>query len=216
MGVGPVLSSFWAFNRDLEPLEFDPSAARALLAEAGWVDTDDDGIVDRDGKPLVIELLAGAENELRQDIAILVQEDLRRIGVRVEPRFVEWGTLVAAMRDGAFDGLVNFWEEPTQVDLDEIWHSAPPDQPTLNFGRYSNPEVDRLLAEVSELTDFDAQKPLLDVIQELIVADQPYTFLVENTRLTPINSRVRGAKINAATPYFNLDEWYVMTEAAKP
>jgi peptide/nickel transport system substrate-binding protein len=211
-GMGPVLSSFWAFNRELESIPFDPAAARVLLGEAGWRDSDGDGVVDREGAQLTIELLAPSENELRQDIAILVQEDLRTIGVEVEPRFVEWGALSAAMRSGDFDAIVNMWVEPTQIDLAEIWHSPPADQPTFNFGRYANPEVDRLLEEVSEIATFEEQKPLLDRIQELIVADQPYTFLVENVRLTAHNSRIRGARINAATPFFNVDEWTVKVE----
>ncbi len=214
LGVGPVLSSFWAFNRDLEPVLFDPDAARAAFGAAGWSDTDGDGVLDKDGEEFAIELLAPAENELRQDLAILIQEDLKRIGVKAEPRFVEWGTLMAAMQDGAFDALINGWEEPTQIDLAGLWESAPPGEPTFNFGRYSNPEVDRLLAEVAEMTDFAEQKPLFDRIQALIVADQPYTFLVENTRLTAHNSRLRSVDANAATPYFNIDEWYVKTEPA--
>ena len=211
LGAGPVLSSFWAFNRNLEPLPFDPTAARELLADSGWRDHDGDEIVDREGKQLTIELMAPAENELRQDIAILVQEDLRRIGVRAEPRFVEWGAMTAAMYSGDFEALVNLWEEPTQVDLGEIWHSPPPDQPTFNFGRWADPEVDDLLVQASQLPMFGDQKPHLDRIQEIIVASQPYTFLVENVRLTAHTHRIRGAQINAATPYFNIDEWYVET-----
>jgi len=212
IGIGPVLTSFWAFNRDLDALSFNPEKARSTLAAAGWADTDDDGFLDKQGQTFSIELLAPAENGLRQDIALLVQEDLKRIGVKVEPRIVEWGTLMAAMNDGDFDAVVNHWEEPTQIDLGGLWHSAPPDEPTFNFGRYANPEVDRLLDEVGELTDFAKQKPILDRIQELIVADQPYTFLLENTRLTVHSSRIKGAEINAATPFFNIAEWYVVTE----
>ena len=213
IGIGPVLSSFWAFNQELEPVPFDPVAATKLLTDAGWTDTDGDGVVDKDGEALTIELLAPAENLLRQDIAILVQAELKRIGVRVEPRFVEWGTMMAAMGDGAFDGLVNKWEEPTRVDLKEIWYSPPEGEFSLNFGRYSNPEVDRLLDEVAELADFADQKPVLDRIQKLIADDQPYTFLVENVRLAGVSARVRGAEINAATPFFNIDEWHLKTES---
>ena len=139
IGVGPVLSSFWAFNPELEPVPFDPAHATGLLAEAGWTDSDDDGLIDHDGDPLTIELLAPAENQLRQDVAILVQKDLKRIGIRVEPRFVEWGTLLAAMHDSDFDGVVNKWEEPTRVDLEEIWASpvegefSPQLRPLLQF-----------------------------------------------------------------------------------
>jgi len=211
-GVGPVLTPFWAFNRDLQPLPFDPEAARSALEAAGWADTDGDGFLDRNGETFAIELLAPAENGLRQDIALLVQEDLRRVGVKVTPRIVEWGTLMADLQGGAFDAVVNRWEEPTQIDLGGLWHSAEPGEPSFNFGRYANPEVDRLLDEVEELTDFAEQKPIFDRIQELIVADQPYAFLIENIRLTAHSSRIRGADINAATPFFNISEWYVETE----
>jgi peptide/nickel transport system substrate-binding protein len=214
--VGPVLSIFWAFNKNLDPVPFDPNEAKNILAEAGWKDSDGDGFLDRGGETFSIELLAAAENEGRQDIALLVQSDLERIGVKVEPRFVEWGTMMAQMQDGTFDGLVNRWEEPTQIDLEGLWHSAPAGEPTFNFGRYANPEVDSLLAQVSGLTDFAEQKPLLDRIQELIVTDQPYTFLVEITQVTAHTRRLKGARINAATPYFNVDEWYVLTGADSP
>lgn len=212
VSVGPILSTFWAFNGGLAPLPFDPSAARVLLAEAGWNDSDGDGLVDRDGTPLVIEMLAAAENELRQDIALLIQTDLERVGIKVEPRFVEWGTLLATLDSGDFDAVINMWEEPTQIDLEGLWHSAADDEPTFNFGRYGNPDVDRLLAVVADIGDFASQKPLFDRIQELVVADQPYTFLVENARITVHSSRIRGAEINAATPYFNIDEWFIVKE----
>jgi peptide/nickel transport system substrate-binding protein len=207
--VGPVLSDMWAFNRDLEPSPYDPEAARALLADAGWSDHDGDGILDRAGQPFELEIMTNSESDIRQDSVLLVEENLNRIGVRVVPRFVEWGTLLAAERAGRFDAILSRWIEPTVIDLADVWHSAAPGEATLNSIGYSNPEVDQLLAAVDETTEFEDQKPLFDRIQELIVADQPYTFLVETTALVGLNRRVRGIEINAATPYFNLDEWYV-------
>jgi peptide/nickel transport system substrate-binding protein len=207
--AGPVLSTMWAFNRDLEWLPYDPAAAAELLAEAGWNDSDDDGTLDRDGREFEFEFLAPAESEVRQDIALMVERDLGRIGVKVVPRFIEFGAVQAALSEGDFDAFANRWIEPTQVDLEGIWRSALPDTPTFNFGRYSSSEVDRLLDEVAEAADFATQKPLLDRIQEIIVADQPYTFLVENVRLVGLDSRVQGADINDATIFFNIEDWYV-------
>ena len=207
--VGPVLSSMWAFNRALEPVPFDLEEARRLLAGAGWSDSDGDGVLDRGGEDLEFELLAPSESEVRQDVALMIERDLARIGVRVTPRFVEWGALQAAMAGGDFDAFVNRWVEPTQVDLWGIWHSSPPGEATFNFGGYRNPEVDRLLEAVEEAPDFADQKPLLDEIQNLIVADQPYLFLVENTRLVGHNTRIRGADINAASVFFNVVDWEI-------
>jgi ABC-type transport system substrate-binding protein len=119
----------------------------------------------------------------------------------------------AAISEGDFEAFVNRWIEPTQVDLEGIWRSAPPDTPTFNFGRYSSLEVDRLLDEFAAAPDFKTQKPILDRIQEIIVADQPYAFLVENVRLVGLNSRVEGADINDATIYFNVEDWAIAREA---
>jgi peptide/nickel transport system substrate-binding protein len=207
--VGPILSDMWAFDRDLEPLPFDSVLARSLLTEAGWSDSDGDGVLDRAGLRFEFELMANTESELRQDTCLLIEEDLRRIGVRAVPRFVEWGTLLAAEQRADFDAIVSRWIEPTMIDLNDLWRSAAPGEPTLNSIGYSNPEVDRLLDAVDEDSDFSVQRPLFDRIQALIVADQPYTFLVETARIVGLNSRVRGTDINDATPYFNIDEWYV-------
>ena len=67
-----------------------------------------------------------------------------------------------------------------------------------------------MLDEAGAVPDFTTQKPLLDRIQEIIVADQPYTFLVENVRLVGLDSRVQGAEINDATIYFNVAEWEIV------
>ena len=207
--TGPVLSTMWAFARDLKPLPFDPATAVELLAEAGWIDSDDDGALDRNGRDFEFELMAPAESEVRQDIALMIERDLGRIGIKVVPRFIEFGAVQAALSEGDFDAFVNRWIEPTQVDLEGIWRSAPPDAPTFNFGRYSNSEIDRLLDDIAEAPAFEAQKPLLDRIQEIIVAEQPYTFLVENVRLIGLDSRLQGADINDASIFFNVDDWHI-------
>lgn len=212
--IGPVISTMWAFNHSLQPVPFDLAGARRLLAEAGWSDSNGDDSLDRDGVELAFELLTNAENDQRQDICLLIEADLARVGVRVRPRFLEWGTLLALETAGDFDAIVSGWIEPTLIDLGPLWRSAPPGEPTLNSTGYANPEVDRLLDAAAEAATFEEQKPIFDRIQELIVEDQPYTFLAETERLVAINARVRGAVINDASPYFNLEEWHV--ELAEP
>ena len=207
--VGPVLSTMWAFNRALQPVPHDPAAARRLLADAGWADSDGDGSLDRDGVELAFELLTNSENDLRQDICLLIEANLARVGAVARPRFVEWGTLLALESAGDFDAIVSGWIEPTLIDLEPLWHTAPPGEPTLNSVGYSNPEVDRLLEAAAEAATFEQQKPLFDRVQELIVFDQPYAFLAETERLVGVSSRVRGAVFNDASPYFNLEEWHV-------
>ncbi len=205
--MGPILSTMWAFDDTLGPLPYDPQSAAALLSRAGWHDNDGDGTVEKDGQPLTLELLTNAENHMRQDICMLAARDLRAIGVDATPRTVEWGTFLSRLRDGDFDGAVNRWVEPTQIDLEDVWHTTPEGLESSNYGRYSNDRVDRLIEEVTEIRDINLQKELYRQIQQLIVADQPYTFLVEGRKLRAINTHLRGSIQNDATPYFNLEAW---------
>lgn len=210
LAVGPVLSDMWAFNRTLEGTPHRPEEARRLLAEAGWADRNGDGVVERDdGTPFELELLTNQESDRRRDVAVVIAADLGRIGVRVEPRLLEWGALLARQRHGDFAAYVATWREGTQVDLWDVWHSSDDPEASFNYVRYANPEVDRLLDEVDEAADAAAQKPLFDRIQELIVADQPYAFLFESEGIVGSSWRLQGAEFNDATPYFNMEEWWV-------
>jgi len=209
IAVGPVLSTMWAFDRTLRPLPYDPRAALSLLEKAGWKDRDGDGILDRRGKAFRFELLTNSGNEVREDICLLIKDQLQRIGIDVEPRFVEWGALTSRLRRGQFDAYVSAWREGTQVDLAPVWHSAPPGQPTFNFVRYANARVDRLLELAGQASTIEEQKPYFFEVQKIITQDQPYTFLYEGERLDGLDRRVHGAVINDASPYFNLEEWWV-------
>jgi peptide/nickel transport system substrate-binding protein len=205
--IGPILSTMWAFDSSLKPLPFDPRGAADLLAEAGWHDTDGDGTLDKDGHAFELELLTNAENHMRQDICMLVARDLRSVGIDATPRTVEWGTFLSRLRNGDFDGAVNRWVEPTQIDLEDVWHTTPKGEESSNYGRYSNDEVDRLIEEVADTEEIAQQRKLYSRIQQLIVTDQPYTFLVEGRKLRAISTRISGSIQNDATPYFNLEEW---------
>lgn len=205
---GPVLSSMWAYNEDLPVLPFDTRRARELLAEAGWRDTTGDGWVDRNGQPLVIDLLYPATNIIRQEMAVLIQSDLARVGVRVRPVAMEFSTMLARQDAGDFDAVMAAWEEATKVDLTAVWSTPGDDSGFFNFVGYSNPEVDHLIAAARLESDPKRAKLILDRVQELIVADQPVTFLYEVTQLVGIHRRILGTDINAASVFFNIEEWY--------
>ncbi|MBI4915158.1 MAG: hypothetical protein HY825_04865 [Acidobacteria bacterium] len=208
LAVGPVLSSMWAFNRNLAPLPYDLAQARALLAEAGWRDSDGDGILDRGGKPFVFDLAYPSANSLRADMAVIIQADLARVGVVCRPQQVEYAALLARLDAGQFDASISAWAEATKVDLTAPWTTPSDTQGTSNFMGYSNPEVDRLIAAAREEADYARAKVLLDRIQEIIVDDQPVTFIYEANDLVGISRRIRGADFNALSTFFNIDEWY--------
>ncbi len=205
---GPILSSMWAFNRNLPILGHDPEAARTLLAEAGWGDSNGDGVLDRGGKKLEFDILYPATNAIRRDLAQLISADLARVGVRARPLPVEAATFLARQERGEFTAMLAAWTEATRIELSSVWASRSAGQGSYNFISYSNPEVDRLIAGARLEADHARAKLLLDRIQELIVLDQPVTFLYERNELVGLSRRIRGANINAAGLFFNVQDWY--------
>ena len=101
LGYGEVANAgvppfHWAFNPDATgSLEYDPEAARALLEEAGWTDRDGDGVREsEDGVRLSFSIKYNTGNQQRQDIAEIMQSQLADVGIEVQPRVVEWATLL--------------------------------------------------------------------------------------------------------------------------
>ncbi len=205
---GPILSTMWAYNRDLPVLPFDQAEAERLLSAAGWKDSDGDGVRDRNGRAFAFDLLFPATNTIRRDLALLIQADLARLGVVVRPVPTELGSLLARADSGQFDAMLSAWAEATKIELTSTWTTPTEGQGTNNFVRYSNPEVDRLVAAAREEPDYTRAKVLYDRIQELIVGDQPVTFLYEANQLVGISRSIRNANINSAGVFFNIEEWY--------
>ena len=105
-----------------------------------------------------------------------------------------------------FDACVQGMRVPTKVDLKDTWHTTAIEN-GLNVISYSNPKVDALIDRARAVEDYHEAKAFLEEAQALIVDDQPFTFLYENQRLNGLNRRVRNAKMNVLSTFFNLEDW---------
>jgi peptide/nickel transport system substrate-binding protein len=212
IAVSPIIASVWAHDRSLKPLPYDPAGARRILESKGWKDSDGDGVIDRDGKPFAFELPSNAGNQQRADAAVMIQEQLKKVGIRVTPRVLEFNTLVAKSNSGQLPALILGMSLDTSLDLTGNFHSSSipgPHHEGSNFQRYSNPEVDRLIDRIAAQPDIQSARPALDQLQEILYRDQPVTFLWESQRLAPVNKRIHGANPNTFSSFFNLKDWWV-------
>ena len=175
--TGIFTPKMWFFDPKVQPLPYDPKAAAALLDEAGWkVGTD--GIRVKDDKRLSFTLLANNGNDVRRDIATLVQDDLRKIGVEVKVEIYEWSVLLKRfVNKGEFDAIVLGWGLGNDYDQYAIWHSSKTHPEELNFVHYKNPEVDHLLTDLRQEYSRPEILRLTAKLQQTIYADQPYIFL---------------------------------------
>ncbi|MBI1846490.1 MAG: peptide-binding protein [Candidatus Rokubacteria bacterium] len=208
--TGPYKPGSWAYNPNVKAYPYDPPRARALLAEAGWKDTNDEGILVRDGTPFAFELYTNQGNDERKKIAEIIQADLREVGIAVEIRVIEWASFIKEyVKKRRFDAVILGWNITPDPDQFTIWHSSRMGPDDLNTVSYANPEVDRLL-EAGRQTCVQAErKQYYDRIQEILAEDQPYVFLYFRDALPVISSRVRGVAPGAAGISYNFREWWV-------
>ncbi len=114
---------------------------------------------------------------MRQNVAVLVQRQLRQVGIDVEILLYEWSVFISRKiipRD--YEACVLGWSLSLDPDVYEIWHSSQTEK-GFNFVGYSNPEVDRLIEEGRTEYDRAVRRRIYRKIHRLIHEDQPYTFL---------------------------------------
>jgi peptide/nickel transport system substrate-binding protein len=204
VAVSPIPASVWAHLAELRPWPYDPRAARRLLAERGFRDGDGDGIVERNGQPFSFELSTTSTSQLRRDAVVLIQEQLRRVGVEARPAFREPGTQLARLDAHEFDGALSAFGIDTGLDMRHAFHSGQAGD--SNWGRYADPEVDRLLDRIATQTEPRRALPLYHQLQRLLHRDQPYTFLWEPQSLVGLAEGLQGSPSPLRT-LEGLDEW---------
>lgn len=205
-----LLSTTWAAHPTLEPWPFSLKAAREGLESAGYRDSDGDGIIERAGKPLTLELLVQNGNRSHLDAATLIQAQLARVGVELELRRVEFKTWLERSKAQEFEATFGIWEIPTSLNIRFAFHSESIGK--YNFGSYSNQRLDELVERFEETSDFESRTQILREVQEILHEDQPYAFLWETQKLNARHRKVRDGRPNLLSPFINIDEWWIDDE----
>jgi ABC-type transport system substrate-binding protein len=175
--TGIFTPKMWFFDPNVRPFVYDPEKARQLLAEAGWK-PGKDGILEKDGQRFSFTLITNNGNEIRRDIATLVQDDLKKLGIEVNIELYEWAVFLKNfINKGSFDAMVLGWALGPDYDQYQIWHSSQSNPEQLNVVKYNNPEVDKLLVDIREEYRREKIIELAGLMQTTIYREQPYLFL---------------------------------------
>ncbi len=214
--AGPFIPGTWVYDDALTPYPYDPEKARQLLAEAGWTDSDHDGWLDKDGKRFSFTILTNQGNDQRIKSAIIIQSQLKALGIEVRIRTVEWAAFIKEfVNKGRFDALILAWTVPQDPDTYAVWHSSSAKPGGLNFTQFKNAEVDSLLEQARATTDQAERKRLYDRFQEILHQEQPYTFLYVPYALPIVQARFHGIEPAPAGIMYNFDRWWVPRDLQK-
>ena len=206
---GPYKPGTWVYHNSLKPVPFNLERSRVLLAEAGWK-TGPGGLLEREGKPFAFTILVNQGNDQRIKTAIIIQSQLKALGIDVRIRTVEWAAFIKEfINKGRFDAVLLGWSITQDPDVFDVWHSSRAVAGGLNFTAYRNAQVDALLLEARSTTDMATRKRLYDRFQELLHDDQPYCFLYVPYALPVVQARFQGIEPAPAGIMYNFDRWWV-------
>jgi peptide/nickel transport system substrate-binding protein len=207
------------YDKSLVSHPYDPKKAMELLSEAGWKDTDGDGILDKviGGKsvPFRFEIKFNSGNTTRKGVALALQDELKKHGIAATVRELDWTIFLDDVRNRKFDAMILGWAmSVTEPDAYQVWHSSQAANKGSNHINYKNPRVDKILEEYRR--EFDAKKriEMYREFQRILHDEQPYTFLFMSKSISAVNRRFHGVEV---LPIGGLRpiEWWVPVSAQK-
>lgn len=206
-----VLPHFWASAADATQPDYGPARARQLLTEAGWSDTDANGVLDKNGKPLSVTLWAIAGDPIDEPLAYSVRQMLSQVGIQVLLELDDRAEFLSRLFSHEFDLAIAPWNIPLDPDQHWYWQSTE-NKPGagLNFLSYSNSHVDDLLerGNASKGCDPGVRRGIYAETYRSIAADVPEVFLFAPPVYVAARSTLKGLDPSSfAGEYWNLNSW---------
>ncbi len=198
-------------NEKLTGYAYDPEKARQLLSAAGWKDTDGDGFIDKNGKPLRLSLFTYPQRPGLPPMAQAIQDQLKQVGLNVEIEVMEFDAITQRVEKGQWDMKLGAYATamlPTPVYyLQSVYHS---EGKYAKEAGYKNREVDRLIEDCIAAFDQKEKYALSGRVQEMVEADLPVITVAHYGVAVAMKDKIRGYVFNpTAHDYMLSSEMYI-------
>ena len=199
-GLGTVVTGTFYVNSpendpNIKPYPYDPAAAAALLRSAGWVDRNSEGILQKDGTPFAFEFVISAGSKFAEQLATILQENLKDVGIRMDIRKLEWAVFIQRIEEHNFDACTLAWSLSWETDPYQLWHSSQVDGKGSNFVGFRNEEADRLMEAARREFDPEKRVKMYRRFSEILHEEQPYTFLFTTEALVAVDRRFQNVQV---------------------
>ena len=192
IAIGPLAEDHPYFDEKLLPIEYDPEKAKSMLEAAGW-----------DGNR-ELEVLVSTGNEVREKSAILIQQDLQKIGIKTKIQTLDFPTLLTNARNGDYD--LCFIGSAGSVDSSESVPNVTAGYMN-NFAQLSDPTLGQIGESGAKEITFEARKKIYDQYQEELFKQMPMAFLYHTNDLFAYNEKLENVREGAIDYNVNKNVW---------
>lgn len=211
IGYGPFPAGLATADTTLRIPHHDPGFAAALLDSAGWT-AGPDGMRRRDGVPLAIRLIVPTSSAFRMRYAVLIQEALRKVGIRVDLDAEPFPAFFAKQTAGDFDAaLITYSTDPNAGGAAQSWAASSMIPAGGNYLSYADPRFDALLDSATASFDPAAAKRYAVRAYQVIADDVPAVWLYDLTSLGILNARFHVTALRTDGWWAHLADWTIPT-----
>ncbi len=209
--LGSTSAMVWIARGPIRQLPFDTAAAARALDSLGWRDANGDGLRERAGRPLRFTLVVPTTSRVRQQAALLVQDQWRRVGVDLRIQPLEFGVFNRRTLDGDFDVMFFSWTlDPSPAILAQFWRTGSAD----NRGGYASPAFDSLYAAAAAAPTRAEALARWHRVLEHLNEDAPAVFLFSPRNQAALSRRLDGVTIRPDSWLATVATWGFAPDSA--
>ena len=202
--LSPIPPGLREHSADVRPIAADPNGARQLLEQAGWRDTNGDGIREKGGQPLRIEVEVSSADQMRKDMLVFIQQQVRQAGIDLQIREMERASWVERLRGRQYTASFWGWGWGPGVmgpNAEMLFHSRSIPPNGANFAGYSNPKADQLIDQILVENDTTRARGLWKQLEQQVIDDAVYAPIFLDPEFYAVNNRFANVK-------FRGPEWW--------
>lgn len=214
----PINPTSWLYETEGKAYGYHTETSKALLAQAGWEDSDEDGVLDQmiDGakQDLAFHMMVNKENIERVQVAYEIQAELQEIGIQLTIEEVAFDVYTSRLAERDFESILGGWRLSLIPDLTFAFHTSQAEAGT-NYISYRSPEMDNLLQQAFLAQGDAGMKKAYRDLQQYIIEELPYISLYFRTSAVLTSNRVRGdVQPTKDYIYGNIQDWFIYERKA--
>ena len=211
VSIGPVTRALAMADTTIPQIPYDLGGARRILDSLGWRDANDDGVREKNGRPLRFTVLVPSSSANRVRMAVLLQEALKQVGARADLEQLEFNVWSERQKQGNFDAVMGAWQlDLSPATIRQTWSSAAArSKDGSNYGSSMNPQFDAYVDSAMAEMNPARSKAYYRRAYETIIADAPAIWLYELVNTHALHERLQPVGVRADAWWANLEKWSI-------